>query len=189
MQLSCYGSAQRWSWKRRREDVRLAVPSVVLRLHPDARGLPLPRPRRSRRLPGLPSAPSAPPPTAAHCRPGQGGEVEQQNRFRPPQYRPLRPGQTQHRVTPPQRINPNIPDNSNLSPEVFLPPVAENNPNFQTIFPNPDPANRPSINPYFPPNVPNYFPNQYQPPPQPGASSSTSTSTSTKKGHCCRQEL
>ena len=113
-------------------------------------------------------------------RPGQGGEVEQQNRFRPPQYRPLRPGQRppgRDRVRPPQRNNPNLPDNSGLSPEVFLPPPAENNPNFQTIFNNPDQADLPSINPYFPPNRPNYFPNQYQPQQPQGASSSTSTST------------
>ena len=115
------------------------------------------------------------------ARPGQGSVVEQQNRFRPPQYRPLRPGQrpaNRNRVRPPQRNNPNLPDNSDLSPEVFLPPLAQNNPNFQTIFNNPDQADLPSINPYFPLNVPNYFPNQYQPPQQPqGASSSTSTST------------
>ena len=88
-------------------------------------------------------------------RPGPGAAVEQQNRLRPPQFRPLRPGQerpTGTRVRPPQRNNPNAPDNSNLSPEVFLPPVADNNPNFQSIFPNPDTADIPSVNPYFPPD-------------------------------------
>ena len=107
-------------------------------------------------------------------RPPPSNTRQQQNRFRPPQFRPSRPGQQNFQPNNQQsdrRRNPNLPDNSNLSPDVFLPPVNENNPNFQNIYQNPGPP----VNPYFPPNNPNYFPNQY-PPPQP-ASSSTSTSS------------
>ena len=107
-------------------------------------------------------------------RPSASNQRQQQNRFRPPQFQPGRPGQQnsfQSSNFPNERNNPNLPDNSNLSPDVFLPPIDQNNPNFQNIYQNPGP----SLNPYFPPNNPNYFPNQYPQPQQ--ASSSTSTST------------
>ena len=112
---------------------------------------------------GEPQDPKTRPPTA--------NNRKQQNRFRPPQFRPGRPGQGQgFQGGNNQRINPNLPDNSNLSPEVHLPPINQNNPNFQNIYRNPGPQ---QINPYHPPSNPGLFPNQY---PQ-GASSSTSTST------------
>ena len=105
-------------------------------------------------------------------RPPPANSREQQNKFRPVKFRPRRPGQEQDFLKSQSlKANPNAPDNSNLSPEVFLPPIDKNNPNFQEIFNNPNP----NINPYFPPNYPYNFPNQF-PAPQP-ASSSTSTSS------------
>ena len=120
------------------------------------------------------SVPAQGDPQDPQSRPPAANIREQQNRFRPPQFRPGRPGQPgfqRGNNQPPRRVNPNLPDTSNLSPEVHLPPINPNNPNFQNVYQNSDPQ----INPYFPPNNPGYFSNQY-PPPQ-GASSSTSTST------------
>ena len=117
------------------------------------------------------SVPAEGDPQDPKTRPPTANNRKQQNRFRPPQFRPGRPGQGQRfQGGNNQRINPNLPDNSNLSPEVHLPPINQNNPNFQNIYRNPGPQ---QINPYHPPVNPGLFPNQY---PQ-GASSSTSTST------------
>ena len=110
-------------------------------------------------------------------RPSSPNSRDHQNRFRPPQYRPGRPGQgqfpRQQQQTP--NSNPNLPDNSNLSPEVFLPPIDKNNPNFQDIHGSP--GGGAPFNPYFPPNNPYQFPNQY-PPPAPAPVSSSSSTTS-----------
>ena len=100
-------------------------------------------------------------------RPPSANNREQQNKFRP-----RRPGSgSVFQQQKPVRRNPNLPDNSNLSPEVFLPPIDKNNPNFQDLYQNPTP----SVNPYFPPNNPYTFPNQY--PQQVPVSSSSSTSS------------
>ena len=118
------------------------------------------------------SVPAEGDPQDPKSRPPAANTRKQQNRFRPAQFRPGRPGQSGFQGNTNQRINPNLPDNSNLSPEVHLPPINQNNPNFQNIYKNQGPQ---QINPYHPPNNPGYFQNQYQPPQ--GASSSTSTST------------
>ena len=120
------------------------------------------------------SVPAEGDPQDPKFRPPAANTREQQNRFRPAQFRPGRPGKPGFQRGNNQRLNPNLPDNSNLSPEVHLPPINPNNPNFQNIFKNPGPQ---QINPYHPPINPGYFPNQYQPQPPRGASSSTSTST------------
>ena len=100
---------------------------------------------------------------------------------RPPQFRPQRPGepgvrrpdfQTQFR-NPAENL-PNLPP-APQSPDVFLPPIDPNNPNFQPVYTNPTPGI--PQNPYYPPPYPYQFPNQYPPQAQGGASSSTSTST------------
>ena len=120
------------------------------------------------------SVPAEGDPQDPKSRPPAANIRKQQNQFRPPLFKPGRPGQSSFQGGDNKRINPNLPDNSNLSPDVHLPPINPNNPNFQNIYRNPGPQ---QINPYHPPNNPGFFTNQYQPPQPQGASSSTSTST------------
>ena len=104
---------------------------------------------------------------------------------RPPLFRPERPGQQgarrpdyQTEFENPASNQPNLPEPP-ASPDIFLPPIDPNNPNFQSVYPNPNPGI--PQNPYYPPNYPYQFPNQYPPQQQQGGSSA-STSTSTNGG-------
>ena len=104
---------------------------------------------------------------------------------RPPLFRPERPGQQgarrpdyQTEFQNPASNQPNLPEPP-ASPDIFLPPIDPNNPNFQSVYPNPNPGI--PQNPYYPPNYPYQFPNQFPPQQQQGGSSA-STSTSTNGG-------